>query len=132
MSPTLTPVAAIVAVIVVVILGLRLLPNRVRIAIDIVCFLAITAFLLKRGISPVFPPLDATIDGTILTLRALGGAWWLLGARISVAVFWFTLHRNRRSRAARLFSAPTASIINGPAAMVVLNSGRGLPLSGPL
>src|SRR5690242_7608137 len=132
MTPTLIAAGAIVAVILAGILGLRPYAYRVRIAFDVICFAAISAFLLKRGISPVFPPFDGIVDSTALSLRVIGGVWWLLGARIVVAVLWFTLHRDRRSRAARLFSDLTAAVVYIAAALTVLSSVLTVPIGGLL
>jgi small-conductance mechanosensitive channel/CRP-like cAMP-binding protein len=132
MTPTLITAGTIVAVTLVGILGLRPYAYRVRIAFDVICFAAISTFLLKWGITPVFPPVDGPVDGTVLSLRVIGGMWWLLGARIVVAVLWVTLHRDRRSRAARLFSDLTAAVVYVAAALVVLNSVLTLPIAGLL
>jgi small-conductance mechanosensitive channel/CRP-like cAMP-binding protein len=132
MTPTLIAAGIIVVVAVVGILGLRPYGYRVRIAIDVIGFAAISAFLLQKGVSPVFPPVNGGIDGAALSLRVIGAAWWLLGARIIVAVLGFTFHRDRRFRAARLFSDLTAAVVYVTATLVVLDSVLTFPITGLL
>src|SRR4051812_6384024 len=132
MTPTLMPAVALVALTLLGLVALRPFAYRTRIAFDLVCFVAISVFLLRQGVFPVFPPPSGPLDGTELWLRAVCGAWWLLGARILVAVLWVTLHRSRRSREARLFSDLTACAIYLAAALVVLNSVLALPVTGLL
>lgn len=132
MSPLLIPAAVLFAITVLGAVLLRPFSYPVRTAFDTVCFLAISGFLFAHGVSPVFPPLPAAPTSDALWLRTVGGAWWLLGARLLVAVLWFTLHRNRRSREARLFSDLTAAAIYIAAAAVVVNSVFALPVTGLL
>ncbi len=130
MLPTLIPAAVLVAVTIIGVLGLRPFSDRVRIIFDIVCFVAVSAFLLERGVWPIFPPLGVSMDTEGLWLRAIAGAWWFLGARIVVAVIWFTRHRDRHSREARLFSDLSAAAIYLITAAIVLNSVFALPITG--
>jgi small-conductance mechanosensitive channel/CRP-like cAMP-binding protein len=130
MSPILIPATVLFAATVLGVLGLQPFSYRVRITIDTICFLVISSLLFTQGVSPVFPPLPPAPDSEALWLRALGGAWWLLGARIIVAVLWFTLQRNGRSREARLFLDLTSAAIYVAAAVIVLNSVLALPVTG--
>jgi small-conductance mechanosensitive channel/CRP-like cAMP-binding protein len=129
-TPTLIPAAALVAIAIVGVLVLRRLPDVVRLAFDIVCFSAIGAYLLKEGVAPIFPPLNEPIDSRALWLRAAAGAWWLLGARIVVYGLRFALHRDRRSREARLFSDLSAAVIYIATAAIVLSFVFALPVTG--
>ncbi|QCP48869.1 mechanosensitive ion channel [Trinickia violacea] len=131
MNLTLLSAAMLVAITIVGVLGLRQFSDKVRITFDLSCFLAISFYFHKQGIFfPVFPPLQAPADSGALWLRAIGGAWWLLGSRIIVAALWFALHRDRRSRGARLFSDLFAAAIYVATAAIVLNSVFALPVTG--
>ncbi len=130
MSPTLIPAAVLVAITVVGILVLRRFSNRTRLTFDVVCFLAISLYLLREQIAPVFPPLAGPIEGRAIWLRALAGAWWWLGARIIAVGLEFAVRRDRHSREVRLFSDLLAAAIYIAAAAVVLNSVLALPVTG--
>jgi small-conductance mechanosensitive channel len=129
-TPTLIPAAVLVAIAAVGVLALRRLSDLMRVAFDIVCFSAIGAYLLREGIAPIFPPLSEPIDSRALWSRAVAGAWWLLGARIAVYCLRFVLHRDRRSREARLFSDLSAAAIYISTAVAVLNFVFALPVTG--
>jgi small-conductance mechanosensitive channel/CRP-like cAMP-binding protein len=129
-TPTLIPAAALLAIAIVGVLALRRLSDAVRIAFDIVCFSAISVYLLKEDVAPIFPPLSEPIDTRALCLRAVVGAWWLLGARIAVCGLRFALHRDRHSREARLFSDLSAAVIYITTAAIVLSSVFALPVTG--
>ena len=130
MTPTLIPAAALVAIAIVGVLVLRRFSDRVRIGFDAVCFLAISIYLLKHEIVPLFPPLSGPIESRALWLRAVAGAWWWLGARIIAASLGFVLNRDRRSRGARLFSDLSAAVLYIATAAIVLNSVFALPITG--
>jgi small-conductance mechanosensitive channel/CRP-like cAMP-binding protein len=129
-TPTLIPAAALVAITVGGILALRRLSDLARGAFDVVCFCAISAYLLKQGVAPIFPALSESVDSGSLLMRAVAGVWWLLGARIVVYGLRFALHRDRRSREARLFSDLSAAVIYIATAAVVLSSVLAIPLTG--
>jgi small-conductance mechanosensitive channel/CRP-like cAMP-binding protein len=129
-TPTLIPAAVLLAIAIVGVLALRRLPDAVRVAFDIVCFSSIGVYLLEEGVAPIFPPLTEPIDFRALCLRAVVGAWWLLGARIVVYGLRFVLHRDRHSREARLFSDLSAAAIYIATAAIVLNSVFALPIIG--
>jgi small-conductance mechanosensitive channel/CRP-like cAMP-binding protein len=130
MSSTIIPVAILIVVTVVGILIFRRFPLRVRIAVDALCFAAVTIYFVWHGILPIFPPLGGNGDITAFSLRAIGGAWWVLAARLLVATLWVALHRDRRSREARLFSDLTAAAIYIATGMIILNSVFALPITG--
>ena len=130
MSPTLIPAAVLVAITVVGILVLRRFSPRTRLAFDVACFLAISLYLFKEQIVPVFPALTGPIEGRAIGLRALAGAWWWLGARIVAVGLEFAVRRDRRSREARLFSDLLGAAIYIAAAAVVLSSVLALPITG--
>ena len=130
MSPSLIPAAVLVAISVIGILVLRRFSKRARLSFDVVCFLAISVYLLKEQILPLFPPLTGSIDGRAIGLRALAGVWWWLGARIIAVSLEFAMRRDQRSREVRLFSDLLAAGIYIAAAAVVLNSVLALPVTG--
>ncbi len=130
MSPTLIPAAVLVAITVVGILILRRFSKRARLTFDVLCFLAISLYLAKEQIVPLFPPLAGPIEGRAIGLRALAGAWWWLSARIIVVGLEFAVRRDQRSREVRLFSDLLAAAIYIVAAAIVLNSVLALPVSG--
>jgi small-conductance mechanosensitive channel/CRP-like cAMP-binding protein len=127
---TLIPAAVLLVVAIVGVFTLRRFSDRVRISFDFICFIAISLYFLKQGTFPVFSPLSGSADSAALWLRAIGGAWWLLGSRIVVACLGFVIHRHRRSREARLFSDLSAAAIYIATAAVVLNSVFALPITG--
>ncbi|MBB5357092.1 small-conductance mechanosensitive channel [Rhodanobacter sp. ANJX3] len=130
MNVTLLPAAILFVIAIVGVFTLRRLSDRIRISFDAVCFIAISLYLVKQGTFPVFSPLSGSADSAALWLRAIGGAWWLLGSRIVVAGLWFVIHRRRRSHEARLFSDLAAAAIYIATAAVVLNSVFALPVTG--
>jgi small-conductance mechanosensitive channel/CRP-like cAMP-binding protein len=129
-TATLIPAAVLLVVAIAGIVGLRRFSGPVRIGFDAMFFLVITLFFLRHGAFPVFPPLSDPADSAALWLRAVGGAWWLLGSRLVVAVLGFIVHRNRHSREARMFSDLLAAAIYIATAAVVVNSVFALPITG--
>jgi small-conductance mechanosensitive channel/CRP-like cAMP-binding protein len=112
-------------------IALRPFPTRVRHLFDFMCFAGAT-FILFRHQTPPLPGNGGVANGTSLWLNAVAGIWWLLGARVLVAVMSFTLNRNRRWREARLFPDHTAAAIYTAAVSVVLISVLALPIGGLL
>lgn len=127
---TLIPAAILLVIAIVGVFTLRRFSDRIRISFDSICFIAISLYFAKQGTFPVFSPLSGSADSTALWLRAIGGAWWLLGSRIVVFCLGFLIHRHRRSREARLFSDLSAAAIYIAIAAVVLNSVFALPITG--
>ena len=119
---------AILAITLAGILTVRTLSKRVRIAFDIVCLAALTTLLYRRGISPFFH--GAASDASVIWLRAVIVAWWLVAARVVVAVLYFTLHHDRRSREDRLLYDLIAAAIYLGAGIVVVKSALALPVGG--
>jgi small-conductance mechanosensitive channel/CRP-like cAMP-binding protein len=112
-------------------IALRPFPSRVRYLFDFVCFVSATFILFRHQTPPL--PADAGIaDANSPWLHAVAGIWWLLGARVLVAVMSFTLSYNRRWREARLFPDLTAAAIYIAAISVVLISVLALPIGGLL
>jgi small-conductance mechanosensitive channel/CRP-like cAMP-binding protein len=132
MTANLIPAAVLLAIALVGVLGLRRFSQRVRIVFDILCFLAISLYFWRQGALPLFPPLSGSPDSAAIWLRAVGGAWWLLGARIAVASLRFVVQHDRGSRGARLFSDLSAASIYIATAAVVLSSVFALPVTGVL
>jgi small-conductance mechanosensitive channel/CRP-like cAMP-binding protein len=112
-------------------IALRPFAPRIRYTFDIVCFLGATSILLRYQILP-FPGSSGDANAASLWLHAVAGVWWLLGARLLVAVMSFTLNHNRRWREARLFPDLTAAAIYTAAILVVLISVLALPIGGLL
>jgi small-conductance mechanosensitive channel/CRP-like cAMP-binding protein len=129
-TSTLIPAAALVVTAIVGIFAFRRFSNLIRIVFDIVCFSALSVLLLEERVAPIFPPLDEPVDARALWLRAAAGAWWLLGARIAVSALSFLLHRDRRTREARLFTDLSAAAIYIATAAVVLSFVFALPVTG--
>jgi small-conductance mechanosensitive channel len=132
MNPTLIPAAILVAITAIGILSLRGFSVRVRIVFDAALFTAISIYLLRRGVSPVFSAPVGQLNSPALWMRAIGGAWWLLGARLIVTTIWLSFHRNRRSSQTTLFSDLFGTAIYIATALVVLNSVFSLPVNGLL
>jgi small-conductance mechanosensitive channel/CRP-like cAMP-binding protein len=132
MNSTLIPAAVLVAITAIGVLSLRRFSDRVRIAFDVVVFVAISIYLLQRGVSPIFTPPTGQLDGVALWMRAIGGAWWFLGARITVTMLWLSFRRDRRARQTTLFSDLFGAAIYIATALIVLNSVFSLPVNGLL
>jgi small-conductance mechanosensitive channel/CRP-like cAMP-binding protein len=129
MTSALLPVL-ILGFVLVSYIALRPFPVRVRHLFDFVCF-AGASFILFRYHTPLLPG-NGGVNSTPLWLHAVAGIWWLLGARVLVAVMSFTLNHNRRWREARLFPDLTAAAIYTAAVTVVLISVLALPIGGLL
>jgi small-conductance mechanosensitive channel/CRP-like cAMP-binding protein len=112
-------------------ISLRPFPARVRRLFDFVCFAGATFVLYCHQTLPL-PGNGGAANATSLWLHAVAGIWWLLGARVLVAVMSFTLNHNRRWREARLFPDLTAAAIYTAAVSVVLISVLALPIGGLL
>jgi small-conductance mechanosensitive channel/CRP-like cAMP-binding protein len=112
-------------------IALRPFPSRVRYLFDCVCLVGATFILFRHHTLPLTGNGGAADDSS-LWLHAVAGIWWLLGARVLVAVMSFTLNRNRRWREARLFPDLTAAAIYTAAILVVLISVLALPIGGLL
>jgi small-conductance mechanosensitive channel/CRP-like cAMP-binding protein len=110
---------------------LRPFPSRVRHLFDFVCLVGATLILIRHQ-TPPLPGNGGTANATSSWLYAVAGIWWLLGARVLVAVMSFTLNHNRRWREARLFPDLTAAAIYTAAVLVVLISVLALPIGGLL
>jgi small-conductance mechanosensitive channel/CRP-like cAMP-binding protein len=129
MTSALLPVL-ILGFVLVSYIALRPFHVRVRRLFDFVCFAGASYILFRYHT----PPLAANGAGnpTPLWLHAVAGIWWLLGARVLVALMSFTLNHNRRWREARLFPDLTAAAIYTAAVTVVLISVLALPIGGLL
>jgi small-conductance mechanosensitive channel/CRP-like cAMP-binding protein len=112
-------------------IALRPFPSRVRYLFDLVCLVGASFILFRHHTLPLTGNGGAANDGS-LWLRAVAGVWWLMGARVLVAVMAFALNRNRRWREARLFPDLTAAAIYTAAVLVVLISVLALPIGGLL
>jgi small-conductance mechanosensitive channel/CRP-like cAMP-binding protein len=128
MTTSLLPVS-ILGFVIVSYIALRPFPLRVRRVFDFVCFLGATFVLWRHQTAPL-PVSGAAQAATPLWLQAVAGVWWLLGARVLVAVMSFTLNHNQRWREARLFPDLTAAAIYAAAVLVVLISVLSLPIGG--
>jgi len=129
-TSSLLPVS-ILGFVIVSYIALRPFSSRVRNLFDFVCFVGAT-FILFRHQTPPLPGNAGAANATSLWLHAVAGIWWLLGARVLVALMSFTLNRNRRWREARLFPDLTAAAIYTAAVLVVLISVLALPIGGLL
>jgi small-conductance mechanosensitive channel/CRP-like cAMP-binding protein len=112
-------------------IALRPFPSRVRNLFDLVCFVGATFILFWHQTLPL-PGNGGAANAGSLWLHAVAGVWWLMGARVLVAVMSFTLNHNRRWREARLFPDLTAAAIYTAAVSVVLISVLALPIGGLL
>jgi small-conductance mechanosensitive channel/CRP-like cAMP-binding protein len=130
MTSSLLPVL-ILGFVIVSYISLRPFPARVRQLFDSVCFVGATFVLYRHQTLPL-PGSGVAANAASLWLHAVAGIWWLLGARVLVAVMSFTLNHNRRWREARLFPDLTAAAIYTAAVSVVLISVLALPIGGLL
>lgn len=130
MTSSLLPVL-ILGFVIVSYIALRPFPSRVRYLFDSVCFVGATLILFRHQ-TPPLPGNGEAANAGSLWLHAAAGIWWLLGARLLVAVMTFSLKYNRRWREARLFPDLTAAAIYAAAVLVVLISVLALPIGGLL
>ena len=130
MTSALLPVL-ILGFVFVSYIGLRPFPSRVRYLFDFVCFVGASFILFLHHTAPLTGK-GAEANDSLLWLNAVAGIWWLLGARLLVAVMSFTLNHNRQWREARLFPDLTAAAIYAAAVLVVLISVLALPIGGLL
>jgi small-conductance mechanosensitive channel/CRP-like cAMP-binding protein len=121
----------ILGFVIVSYIALRPFSSRVRYLFDFACFVGATLILFWHQTFPL-PGIGGAASTTSLWLHAVAGIWWLLGARVLVAVMSFTLNHNRRWREARLFPDLTAAAIYTAAVSVVLISVLALPIGGLL
>src|SRR5271170_3178016 len=129
MTSALLPVS-ILGFVLVSYIALRPFSARIRHLFDFVCFAGASLILLRHQTYPL--PGNGGVNSTPLWLHAVAGIWWLLGARVLVALLSFTLNHNRRWREARLFPDLTAAAIYISAVTVVLISVLALPIGGLL
>jgi small-conductance mechanosensitive channel/CRP-like cAMP-binding protein len=125
---TLTLLAATIASLLLV----RSRPAPVRLAVEILLFVAVGAELLWRGVSPLLRAEELPAGNEAAWLRALAVLWWLIGARVVVTMLALLKARDRRARQARLFSDLLAAAIYLTVVLIVLNSVLGLPVNGLL
>jgi small-conductance mechanosensitive channel/CRP-like cAMP-binding protein len=128
MTSSLLPVS-ILGFVLVSYIALRPFSPRVRHVFDFVC-LAGASFILFRHRTLPLPGNGEAADATSPWLHAVAGVWWLLGARVLVALMSYTLNYNRRWREARLFPDLTAAAIYTAAVLIVLISVLALPIGG--
>jgi small-conductance mechanosensitive channel len=128
MNSSLLPVS-VLAFVLVSYIALRPFSLRIRRIFDLSCFLGATAILWQHQTSPL-PSASATAISP--WLHAVAAVWWLLGARVLVALLSFTLNHNQPWREARLFPDLTAASIYAAAVLVVLISVLALPIGGLL
>jgi small-conductance mechanosensitive channel/CRP-like cAMP-binding protein len=129
-TSSLLPVL-ILGFIIVSYIALRPFPSRVRYLFDFLCFAGATFILFQHRTLPL-PGSDREASAASLWLHTVAGIWWLLGARLLVALMSFTLNHNHRWREARLFPDLTAAAIYAAAVLVVLISVLALPIGGLL
>jgi small-conductance mechanosensitive channel/CRP-like cAMP-binding protein len=120
----------IVVVALVGVLGLRALPMRLRIAFDTLCLIALSEALYRYGVGPFTQPSSGLSEVPASWLRVMIVAWWLLSARVVVAILYFAISQNRKSREAKLFVDLIAAAIYISTAFIVLESVLALPVGG--
>jgi small-conductance mechanosensitive channel/CRP-like cAMP-binding protein len=128
MSPTVWSVGILVATA-AGILCVRTLSPRVRLAFDVVCLVALSLVLYERGATPLLPSIG-TPDRSAMWLRFIAVAWWLVTARVVVAILYFTLRHDRRRRADKLVADLTAAAIYVGTGFIVVKAVLALPVTG--
>ena len=112
------------------ILGVSTLPHRARVAVDVLCLAAAGVVLYRHGITPLTLPSIGSSDSPAIWLRAVAVAWWILSARVIVAVLYFTSRHDRKSRETKLFIDLAAAAIYLGASLIVLKSVLALSVGG--
>jgi small-conductance mechanosensitive channel/CRP-like cAMP-binding protein len=121
---------AILVAAAAVLLALRTLSRRMRIAIDFVCLIALSVLLHERGAPPFLGSSAAAPDTATLWLRLLIVTWWLASARVVVGVLYYALRHDRRHRSAKLVVDLVAAAIYVGTVVIVLKSVLALPVTG--
>lgn len=112
------------------ILAVRTLSARVRVGFDVVCLTLAVVVLYQHGVTPLMlPPLGAANSPSIW-LRTVAVAWWILSARLMVAILYYALGHDRKSREAKLFIDLTAAAVYVGAGLIVLKSVLALSVGG--
>jgi len=120
----------ILGLTVVGLLGIRTLPERSRVALDLVCLATAGTVLYLHGVTPLNLPPIGSSNSPAIWLRAVAVAWWALSARVIVAVLYYTLRHDRKSREAKLFIDLVAAAIYVGAGLIVLKSVLALSVGG--
>ena len=120
----------ILGVAVAGILGVSTLPRRVRLTFDLLCLVAAGVTLHLHDVTPLTLPSIGSPNSPAIWLRAVAVAWWLLSARVIVAVLYYTLQHDRKSREAKLFVDLAAAAIYVGAGLIVLKSVLALSVGG--
>lgn len=120
----------ILGVAVAGILSVSTLPRRVRVAFDVLCLAAAAVVLYHHGVTPLTLPSIGSSNSPAIWLRAVAVAWWILSARVIVAVLYYTLQHDRKSRAAKLFIDLAAAAVYVAAGLIVLKSVLALSVGG--
>jgi small-conductance mechanosensitive channel/CRP-like cAMP-binding protein len=121
---------AILGVTVAGILGVRALPERVRVTFDVLCLAAAGVVLYQHTVTPLTLPPIGSANSPAIWLRAVAVAWWILSARVIVAALYYTLRIDRKSREAKLFIDLAAAAIYVGAGLIVLKSVLALSVGG--
>jgi small-conductance mechanosensitive channel/CRP-like cAMP-binding protein len=121
---------AILGATVAAIVGVRALPERVRVAFDVLCLVAAGVVLYQHTVTPLTLPPIGSANSPSIWLRAVAVAWWILSARVIVAALYYTLRIDRKSREAKLFIDLAAAAIYVGAGLIVLKSVLALSVGG--
>jgi small-conductance mechanosensitive channel len=130
MASEVVPVVALAVIAAASSFILGRLSTRVRFALDVLCFAAISAYFVSIAKPPIFAAFNEKLHAGDVALRVIAGAWWLLGAHIAVDLLWFVSHRGPRSREARLLFDLSAGAIYTATVVTVLNSVFAVPVTG--
>jgi small-conductance mechanosensitive channel/CRP-like cAMP-binding protein len=120
----------ILGVTVAGILSVRTLPDRVRATFDLLCLAVASVVLYHHGVTPLALPPIGSSNSPEIWLRTVAVAWWILSARVIVAVLYYTLRHDRKSREAKLFIDLAAAAIYVGAGLIVLKSVLALSVGG--
>src|SRR5262245_45867072 len=131
MNAALTATILLVLTIVAVVVT-RTRAVLIKMAVETALLVAISAFLLSHGSSPLPHP-EGTSGGIATALtRAVAVIWWLVGAGLFADAIGFARGRDPKSRGARLFTDITSAVIYITTTMIVLNSVLDLRINGLL
>lgn len=122
--------AGIFGITIAVILGLRKLPQGARIPLDVVCLVLAGVVLYEHHVTPIALPAMGSLDAPAMWLRAFAVTWWILSARVIVAILYFALNHDRKSREAKLFIDLAAAAVYVGAGLTVLRSVLAIPVGG--
>ncbi|MDY0884485.1 mechanosensitive ion channel family protein [Dongia soli] len=132
MLPLIEPLVATVLILLFV-LSWRFMPQRhmwIGLISTTLLFVLLSVIVIDSAGSPLNPRFDRGPAPIELWHRIIVAAWWILGARIAVAIGSATLPTARGSREAKLASDLISGGVYLAAVLIVINTVFNVPIGG--